>query len=301
LYFCNVVTKSRLYQFISLYNSMLRYIKHFEVFVLCMDEDVFRILTKANFKNVHPMPLCVVENEELKHLKQTRTTSEYCWTLKPVFMHHILRQYDYVPILTYLDADMMFFSDPHYVFEKYKTASALLSRHDFSEKYKYMEADVGTFNSGFLSIRNDVQGMECIRWWEQKCLEWCGNTTVTGQFGDQKYLEEMYIRFQNVTAVEIPGVNTAPWNDAGKKATSIRGKIYIDGFPLILYHFCGFRLRSKHTCIFMFGNIYKPIIHKPYMKAVKSAIQLVDKIEPNFAGLCDEEVNINRFNIFSLD
>lgn len=280
---------------------MQQHIRHFEVFVLCMDEDVFRILSKANFKNVRPVPLSAVETDDLKRLKQTRTASEYCWTLKSVFMHNILTIYAFIPRLTYLDADMMFFSDPAFVFERYKHASALLSRHDFSDKFKYMEADVGTFNSGFLTIKNDARGLECLKWWEEKCLDWCGNTTVTGQFGDQKYLEEMHIRFQNVAVVDIPGVNAAPWNDAGKKTTNTRGKIYINGFPLILYHYCGFRLRSKHTCIFMFGNIYRPIIHKPYMKAVKSAIQLVDAIEPGFDGCCCDEDNIDKFNIYSLD
>ncbi|HWR61516.1 MAG TPA: putative nucleotide-diphospho-sugar transferase [Clostridia bacterium] len=300
MHLCNIVSSSRLYQFIALYYSIEQNIKHFEVYVLCMDDDTSRILGAIGFGHMHLIPLSRLEDDVLLNAKSSRTISEYCWTLKPAFILHILKQYAFINRLTYLDADMFLYNDPSYVFEKEKSASVLLSRHNFSKELMYMEKDAGIFNSGFISFKNSREGIGCLTWWKERCIDWCYDTTVTGQFGDQKYLELMYESFKGISIIEDPGINVAPWNEAKRKFTRSRGKLYIDDSPLILYHYCGFRICSKSSCIFMFGNTYKPLIHNPYMQAVKKAILQVQGIDSCFDGCFSEKSTIEKFNRYSI-
>ncbi len=301
MYFCNVVSKTRLYQFIALYYSIKSICDDFKVFVLCMDDDTSRLLKKARLENTVVITLEEIENEELKALKKERNIGEYCWTLKPVLLTYVLERFENVDWLTYLDADMYFYNNPRTIFADVGNCSVLLSEHNSNEQIKFVEETVGRFNAGFISFKNNLRGKECLGWWKKLCLKWCFNTTITGQFGDQKYLEDLLILFGDVCPITIPGVNIAPWNDAKYNINSKDGILYVDENPLILYHYCGFRLIEKNTCVFMFGNTLNPIIHNPYMKAIKLAVNHIQSIDPCFDGCFIEESKSGKSQAFSLD
>lgn len=301
MYFCNVVSLTRLYQFIALYNSIQANTKVFNIFVLCMDDDTFRILEAARLNNVILTKLRDLENDNLLELKSKRQIEEYCWTLKPVFLTHILEQNEFIDRITYLDADLYFHNNPELLFVGSENCSVLLSEHDFNENIKNIEESVGKFNAGFISFKNNENGRLSLKWWKEQCLKWCFNTTVTGQFGDQKYLNNMIELFKKVCAIKVPGVNIAPWNDEKYKYRMVDEKLFINNSPLILYHYCGFRVHDKNSCILMFGDECHPIIHHPYMKAIKESILFVENIDPNFIGNFIERRNEGKFKIFSLD
>lgn len=301
MYFCNVVSKSRLYQYIALYNSIMKTCETFKSYVLCMDDDTERILEKAELEHAVLVKLEEIEDNNLKSLRGTRSISEYCWTLKAVLMTYVLEHFDNIDWLTYLDADMCFFDDPQNILKGSEDCSVLLSEHDSNEQIKFIEESVGRFNAGLVSFKNNISGREALNWWKKECLNWCYNTTVTGQFGDQKYLEDIYILFKHSCPISVPGVNIAPWNEEKYKMGLKDNQIYIDNNPLILYHYCGFRLIDKNSCVFMFGNTHKPIIHNPYMNAIKHAVKLVESIDPGFDGCFIEETNAGKFTVFSLD
>ena len=275
--------------------------KTFKSFVLCMDDDTARILRQAGLENAVLVTLEEIEDDELKNLRSTRNISEYCWTLKPVLMTYVFEHYENIDWLTYLDADMYFYSDPQIIFKECENCSVLLSEHDSEEHIKFVEESVGRFNAGLVSFKNNISGREALYWWKKECINWCYNTTVTGQFGDQKYLEDIFILFKPVCPVTVPGVNIAPWNEEKYYMNLRENRLYIDDNPLVLYHYCGFRLIDKTSCAFMFGNTHKPIIHNPYMKAVKAAIMLIQAIEPDFDGCNLEANNAGKFTAFPLD
>lgn len=301
MYFCNVVSKTRLYQFIALYDSIKKACGTFKIFVLCMDDDTSRILNQARLENAVLITLEEIESESLKSLKSERNISEYCWTLKPVLLSYVFEHFEHIDWITYLDADMYFFSSPQNIFSDSDNCSVLLSEHDSNEQIKFVEEAVGRFNAGLISFKNNLNGRECLHWWKKQCIKWCYNTTVTGQFGDQKYLQDIFVLFKNVCPITEPGVNIAPWNDAKYNMNVREGTLYIDDSPLVLYHYCGFRLIDKNSCVFMFGNTLKPIIHNPYMKAIKDAVKLVQSIDPGFDGCFIEKSSAGKFQTFSLD
>jgi hypothetical protein len=265
-----------------------------------MDEDTFRILEASKFTNLSLTKLNDIEDERLLKLKSMRRIEEYCWTLKPVYLEYVIKNYNGIDRLTYLDADLFFYDSPARIFEANNNSSVMLSEHSCYSEIKYVEEDVGRFNAGIISFKNNFRGRICLYWWRKQCIKWCYNTTETGQFGDQKYLDQMYNRFIDVRPISVPGVNIAPWNDEKYKISLKKGKLYVDKDRLILYHYCGFRVNDKNSCVFMYGDKYFPLIHNPYMEAIKNAITLVDNIDPSFDGSFIEKSNAGRFKIFSL-
>jgi len=264
-----------------------------------MDEDTFRILEEAKLDNLILNKLIEIEDNHLLSLKSIRKAEEYCWTLKPVYLMYLLGRNN-IDRLTYIDADLFFYDDPERILEKSNNCSVLLSEHDCNSDIKYVEEDVGRFNAGIVSFKNNFRGRNCLNWWKQQCIKWCYNTTETGQFGDQKYLEEMPERFNDVRPIDVAGVNIAPWNDEKYKICIKKGKLFINEDRLILYHYCGFRVIDKNSCVFMYGNKYFPPIHNPYMESIKNAILLVESIDREFDGSFIEKCNEGRFNIYSL-
>ena len=301
MYFCNIVSFTRLYQFIALYKSIQAYCKVFHIYVLCMDDDTFRILNEARLNNVILTKLSDLENENILEIKSSRQIEEYCWTMKSVFLTHILEQNEFIDRITYLDADLYFHDNPEHIFEGSENCSVLLSEHDFNKNIKDIEESVGKFNAGIISFKNNKNGRKSLNWWKEQCLKWCFNTTVTGQFGDQKYLNEMIELFKEVCIINVPGVNIAPWNDEKYEYKMVNEKLFINDNPLILYHYCGFRVHDKTSCILMFGDECSPIIHHPYMKAIKESILFVEGIDSNFNGKFIEKRNEGKFKIFSLN
>ena len=264
-----------------------------------MDEDTFRILEEAKLDNVILNKLNEIENNHLLTLKSIRKAEEYCWTLKPVYLLYVI-EHNYIERLTYLDADLFFYDDPERIIETSNNCSVLLSEHDCNFDIKYVEDDVGRFNAGIISFKNNFRGRNCLNWWKKQCVKWCYNTTETGQFGDQKYLEQMYERFMEVCPIDVPGVNIAPWNDEKYRIYIKKGNLFINDDRLILYHYCGFRVVDKYSCVFMYGNKYSPVIHNPYMESIKEAILLVETIDSEFDGSFIEKFNEGRFKVFSL-
>jgi hypothetical protein len=264
-----------------------------------MDDETARILKQAGLEKAVLITLQDIENPQLLELKAARSTSEYCWTLKPVLLTYVFEHFDNIDWLTYLDADVFFFNNPKSIFNGSESCSVLLSEHDSNASIKFIEEAVGRFNAGLISFRKDFNGREILHWWKKQCIKWCFNTTVTGQFGDQKYLEDIFRLYKGVCSITEPGVNIAPWNEEKYDMNKKEDILYISSSPLILYHFCGFRLIDKHTCIFKFGNTHKPLIHNPYMKAVKTAIDLVDSIDSSLDRLLFEEyVRILRCGLY---
>jgi len=241
-----------------------------------------------------------MENEVLLDIKRKRDISEYCWTMKPVLIDNLLESYPDITRLTYLDADIFFFSNPKGIYTFGFGKSVWLTPHNYNENIKYVEKEVGKYNSGFISFKNNKHGLECLSWWKNNCLDWCYNTTVGGKFGDQKYLDEFEGRFYGVTDIRVPGVNVAPWNDEGLLFSNRNEKIIVNGYKLICYHFCGFKILNEAEFMVQFGNKCNETIHRPYMLAVSRALNTVRQIEPAFNGCYEKEPESDRFQVFHI-
>ena len=80
-------------------------------FVLCLDDVTLDILNKLNIQQIKCIPLKEVENKDLLSAKKNRSNTEYCWTLASSFTWYVLNKNLKIDLITYLDADLLFFSD----------------------------------------------------------------------------------------------------------------------------------------------------------------------------------------------
>ncbi len=284
--FCIVVSKSKLHQCVALCRSIINKVKDpksYSIFVLCMDETAFTILNRLELVNATLIQLQDVETDELRVVKSAREVREYCWTLKPVLLEYVLNKYPEIDRVTHLDADLYVFSDLSPVFTNQSHCSVLLSDHDFTDQYKGLERDVGKANSGIVSFKRDKYGLECLKWWKERCLEWCNGWVDGEKFSDQKYLSTVADLFPGVEYIHMPGVNIAPWNEKKHNIALRKKKVYIDNSRLIIYHFCSFHMRSKSEYYIVFnGDELNPIIYEPYVQMMGQVLSDIEKIDPTF-------------------
>jgi len=247
-HFCTYFDSNYLLRGITLYRSLVKYCKKpFRFYVLCLDEDVFNALTKLDEENIVPIELRRVEqwDHELLVAKVNRSRIEYYFTLSPILPLFVLEHFK-VDLVTYLDADLMFFSSPEPIYEELGDASIFVAEHRFSEELKD-SIKFGRFNVQCQAFRNNETGLKCLKHWRQQCLEWCYDRLEDGKFADQKYLDEWPELYgDNLVISQHPGVGVAPWNVANLDVVCNENGYHVCGKPLIFYHFHGLKVLGNH-------------------------------------------------------
>lgn len=194
-----------------------------------------------NLQHATIISLKEFEDEALLHVKPTRNRAEYCWTSTSSTILYVLEHFG-VDMCTYLDADLMFFDSPKPLFDEMGDASIMITEHRYSPQYN-KEAKSGKYCVQFVSVRNDERGLNAIRWWRERCLEWCYARYEDGKFGDQMYLDDWTTRFEGVHELQHLGGGMAAWNiqqyDVFMKNGRLWGREKKSGneFPVIFYHF----------------------------------------------------------------
>jgi len=242
-HFCTYFDKNYLLRGITLYRSLLKHCEiPFRFYALCLDQETFDILGSLGDESIIPVKLEDIESwdKELLVAKQNRSLIEYYFTLSPVFPLYVLEHFD-VDIVTYLDADLMFFSSPKAIYEELGDASIFITEHGFPEDLKHLEIH-GVFNVQCQVFRADRTGIECLERWKKQCLEWCFDRLEKGKYADQKYIDEWPGLYgNNLVISKNKGVGVAPWNIKNKKMVIQGSQYYIDDEPLVFYHFHGFK------------------------------------------------------------
>lgn len=291
-YFCTYIDHRYLPRGLALYESLQKHCPAFTLFVLCMDEACLKVLLQLNLPNIHPIAIEDFEKNDAELLKarQNRSLVEYYFTCTPSLPLFVLRNYAEVDLITYLDSDLFFFGDVETVFEEIGESSIAIIPHRFSRRQQYRE-NSGIYNVGFLSFRRDENGLACLHWWRERCLEWCYDREEDGKYADQKYLDHWPSQFQDVVVLKHKGFNLAPWNVFNDEVRVQDHTILVDGQPLIFYHFS----RLKHVL----GWIYAPNVHAapdedrfvnktiaryiyaPYIQALSKGIRQVAPVMPS--------------------
>ena len=242
--FCTLFDKNYLTRGLALHSSLLEHARPFKLWILCMDQETYTILAKLKLTNVILIKLSDFEDKQLLAVKSTRTPEEYCWTCTPSLPLYIFEKFPKVKMISYLDADLYFYSSPKPIFDEMEKKSIMIIPHRFADRKKLKEKMNGTFNVGMLSFRRDTEGIKCLKWWRDQCLDWCFYRFEEGKIGDQKYLEQFPRLFKNICILNHVGAGVAVWNISQYRVWRNDKIIYIDGAPLIFYHFADLEIYS---------------------------------------------------------
>jgi hypothetical protein len=286
-YFCTYFDRRYLSRGLALHASLARHCPAFTLWVLCMDGDTYDILTRMRRPGLEPIALEELEayDRPLAAVKPQRERLEYYFTCTPSLPVFLFERRPEIDLLTYLDADLFFFDSPEPLFDEIGPASIAIIEHRFPPHLRDWER-YGIYNVGWVSLRRDAAGQECSHWWRERCLEWCHDRCEDGRFADQKYLDVWPRRFRNVVSLRHPGANVAPWNVMQYRVETVKGRVHVDGAPLVFYHFHGFRRRSRwvyDTNLSGYGavagRVLRTRVYRPYARAVATSASEVERRE----------------------
>ena len=276
-HFCTFLDDRYLGKGLALYHSLEQHCRHFQLWALCLNPVAYKVLTALNLPRLRPIVLADFERGDgaLLAAKANRSLIEYYFTCTPSLPLFILERNPEVQVITYLDADIFFFADPKPVYDEIGDSAIAIIEHRYSEANQSKKM-FGIYNVGWVSFRRDEQGLECLRWWRDRCIEWCGDKVKDGKFADQGYLNDWPDRFKGVKVLQHKGANLAPWNLANYRIHLDSNRLLVDEQPLIFFHF--------HDCKQVFSWLYdsrlatnstslswpvRRFIYRPYLQALR--------------------------------
>ena len=284
-HYCTYFDRKYLTRGLALIESLRRTeFSDWAIFVVCMDEMTHVVLRALALPNVYPIPLHEIEahDDELFAVKPTRNLVEYYWTLTPTVILRLLERNRTVNVLTYVDADLLFFSSPQPIFDELGSRSILIHEHRFSSAQAHLGLHNGKYNVGLLSFNRTPTSFEALRWWRARCLEWCFARAENGKMGDQMYLNDWPDRFRDVAVLTHCGGGLGPWNhDQYRFRKDDKGLTWVNEVPAIFYHF--------HSFAQVTADVVLPVKHPhyplpwatltlffiPYLHALEQAAQQV--------------------------
>jgi hypothetical protein len=310
LFYANYLTRA-----LALYRSLeAHFAQPFTLVALCMDELAEAILRELDLPHIRILRIGELEARfpELARVKPTRSIGEYSWTCTPALMRCMLAEVGAGESVAYLDADLMFFSDPQPVFDEWGDNDILIHAHRYAPQHRHMIPTSGTFNVGLVAIRNAPQGARCLQRWHDQCIEICVLDGTRGLCGDQGYLDEWPKLYQRVTILQHKGAGLAPWNIEQYELSARESVACVDGAPLIFYHYHAFRwlgaFLGRALVIPSLGYDFTPrqlrLIYRPYVAALATAERSARATkagarlpQPRMGG--DEKGAWRRWRIFS--
>jgi hypothetical protein len=230
------------------------------------------------------------EDKELLAVKETRSKAEYCWTCTPSLPLYVFKHFSKIDQISYLDADLYFYSSPEPIFAEIKNDSVMIIPHRFVPKRKEYVKTVGFYNVSMVTFRKDKNGMTCLSWWRQKCLEWCYEKYEATRMGDQKYLDQFSKRFEKVHILKHVGAGVGTWNVGQYRVWNNNGHVFINNVPLIFYHFADLKIYNQIPFLLPsplsnYGEIgiKRRLIHDPYFQEIYCQTNKVRRHVPKFS------------------
>lgn len=287
-YFSTLFDKNYFSRGLALYFSLVKHCEtDFRLWVLCLDDVVFDLLTTMGLPHVELIRLQDFEDDDLRQAKNNRSLVEYYWTMTPSLPRFILRKYPDVPHVAYLDADIFFFDSPRVLYDEFVDHSILIVKHNYSPKFVHKEKTAGVFNVEFLLFRQNDEARACLEEWREQCNEWCYLQPQEGKMGDQMYLNAWPETYAGLRVLQHHGGGVAPWNVNQYSIQARDGKIFVGSVPLVFYHFHAFRWFENGRYNPAEGYWLHPqalrLIYPLYQAAQEQALAKIRAVDPAFA------------------
>src|SRR4030095_5777246 len=162
------------------------------------------------------------------------------WSLKPVLICYLLE--NGFEKVFFTDCDIFFFHDYHFLFDELNESDVILTPHwhnanPLTDENSFVHLlTSGMFNAGFIGANRG--GVPALQWWADACHFKMGVFKSLGIHDDQRYLDVLPVKFENVKIIRHKGCNLSSGNDEECKRELINGSVLINGqYPIIFIHF----------------------------------------------------------------
>lgn len=169
---------------------------------------------------------------------------EFCTAVKGFMLDRLLAAG--ADAVIYLDPDIALFSPLVDVERLLQKSSVVLTPHvTMAEATSDGIADNeigslkhGTYNLGFVAVRNGAEGCKFGGWWRDRLHHWCWDDIPGGLFVDQRWCDLVPALFGDVAVLRDSGYNVASWNLGNRPITiGADGVIRAGERPLRFFHF----------------------------------------------------------------
>jgi hypothetical protein len=277
-FYCTHFDSNYIPHALSLYHSLDLFAGPFKLFMFCMDDESFYYLKELDLVSGVILSHKQIEDfiPNLGLAKKNRSRVEYFYTCSPAICYYVLQNFEQVELITYLDADIYFYSSPKPLYEELGDASVGIIDHRF-HWISQRNSRYGKFNVGWINFRRDQDGLNCLTNWLECCINWCYQRLEDGKYADQKYLDIWPEKFKNVRILHNKGANLAIWNIKNYKLNIIDTDVLVDNEKLIFYHFSNLKQISDHVFSSDLSRVLvrttQLILNKIYLPYVNSLLK----------------------------
>jgi hypothetical protein len=284
--YCTYFDHNYLSRGLALHRSLQRHAPGARLWVLCLSDACHRTLVALNLPGISPVRLPDFEaaDPEFAATRPNRSTIEYYFTSTPAWMLFVQKREPDAEWVTYLDGDLFFFASPQAIYDELGDAAVAIIPHRYSPD-NAKRKKFGTYNVGWVGVRNDSDGIAVVSWWRERCIEWCHDYVDAGRFADQGYLDKFPGLSPRVKIIQNIGANLAPWNIGNYQIGFRDGQVLVDATPMIFFHFQGLRkglrwfiFNSHRAYHAPFSQVVREYIYRPYVDELLTIEATVDPV-----------------------
>lgn len=233
--YCTLFDINYLVQGYSLFLSMVYQINDkFNLYVLCMDDESYRVIKSLNIENLLPLTVLDVSNEDDILQSQNKNRGQICWMYQPILCEYILKKLKNDSVV-YLEADSLFFKDPKNLLSEIANYSVSIVPHNYDLYNKKFEKTSGKYCVQFNYFKNDIDGLRVLEYWRRSCYKYDSNKPEV--YPGQISLESWDCVSDKVRIIKNLGAGVAPWNINNREIRIKNNTLYFGKDEMIFFHF----------------------------------------------------------------
>jgi glycosyltransferase involved in cell wall biosynthesis len=215
-------------------------------YLLLVDGDVTGVdpTLVSGMQLVKPSDLDIT-SEKFLRMTVYYDVTELSTALKPLGLKYLLDKGSKIAI--YLDPDIQVFSELKEIPEHLQVSNIALTPHTLHgiprDDLRPSDKDImssGTFNLGFIAVKNSEQTYEFLEWWNTRLEFDCISDIENNLFTDQRWIDFVPSYF-NCSIMRDYGYNVAYWNLHERALEQVGDNVLVNGQPLRFMHFSGYR------------------------------------------------------------
>jgi glycosyltransferase involved in cell wall biosynthesis len=167
--------------------------------------------------------------------------------IKPYLIERLLAR-GYRKVI-YFDPDIRIYQPLDRLLELLELHNAVLTPHliaplnDDGWPSELSILQAGSYNLGFIALRNSEEALRLAKWWQAKLYKECVVDLPRNLFVDQKWMDMAPSLFAGVHIERDAGWNVAYWNLGHRPLSrAADGSLQAAGRPLLFFHFSGFAI-----------------------------------------------------------
>jgi len=237
--------------------SFLKFHPQSKFYLLLVDGDVSGITVDLGPEIIVIRPSDLdIDPEVFTRMSIYYDVTELSTALKPLGLKYLIDSGSEIAI--YLDPDIEVFSGLIEIPKHLESANIALTPHSLhgfpKDELRPTAREImasGTFNLGFIAIKNSRQSYEFLSWWNEKLTFDCISDVVNNLFTDQRWID-FVPSYYDFSIIREYGYNVAYWNLHEREITKVDSEYYVNSSPLRFFHFSGYSpnkswILSKHV------------------------------------------------------